>query len=159
MQAEDLAALPLFAGLAPAHLERLVPLFEVKAYPPGAEIFAAGDRAGRLYILRAGQVIIRYRPYDGGSLDIATIQPGGAFGWSAALKRAYYTSSALCQTHVELLTIKAQALHQIMSDDPELAGVLLERAAQMAGSRLDSLGEQVIRLLKPKPSKKATKGA
>jgi len=159
MRADYLAALPLFAGLAPAHLERLIPLFEVQVYSPGAEIFAAGDRASRLYILRTGEVVIRYRPYDGGSLDIATIQPGGAFGWSAALKRAYYTSSALCQTEVELLTIRAQALHQIMSDDPEVAGVLLERAAQMAGSRLDSLGEQVIRLLKSKPPKKPSKGA
>ena len=153
MHADDLARLPIFAGLTPEQLACLAEHFSVVAYLEGTEIFAAGDRADQLYILRSGEVVIRYRPYDGGSLDLALLQPGGAFGWSAALKRAYYTSSAFCRTAVQVLVISANALHQIMADDPELAGMLLERTALIAGSRLDSLGRQVIELLQPKTHK------
>jgi CRP/FNR family transcriptional regulator len=159
MEATELATLPLFAGLAVSQVEGLAGHFQTISFPTGAEIFAAGDRAVQLYVLRSGEVVIQYRPYDGGSLDIATIQPGGAFGWSAALKRAYYTSSAVCRTEVEVLTIHAQELHQIMADDPELAEVLLERTALIAGSRLDGLGRQVIKLLQPKARKTHAKGA
>lgn len=159
MEAEELVTLPLFAGLSVSQVERLAGHFQTVGYLLGAEIFTAGDRAAQLYVLRSGEVVIQYRPYDGGSLDIATIQPGGAFGWSAALKRAYYTSSAVCRTEVEVLTIRAQELHQIMADDPELAEVLLERTALIAGSRLDGLGRQVIKLLQPKTRKPHAKGA
>ncbi len=158
MPTEALASLPLFAGLGANQLARLGELFELVAYPAGSEIFVAGDRASRLYIVRSGEVLIRYQPYDGGSLDIATIQPGGAFGWSAALKRSYYTSSALARTEVQVLTIDAHDLHQIMAEDPEIGSVLLERAALIAGSRLDSLGRQVIELLQPQAHKKQFKG-
>lgn len=147
---EALAALPLFAGLSPAQLEGLSQLLELENYPAGSQIFAAGDRSTRLYILRAGEVAIRYKPYDGDPLDITTIGPGGAFGWSAALKRSYYTCAALARTDVQVLAINAHKLHQHMARDSELSGVLLERAAEIASSRFDSLGREVMRLLKPK---------
>ena len=150
MKLEELGSIPLFAGLSPNQLERLAILFEVVAFPAGAAIFTAGDRASGFYVVRSGEVVIRFHPYDGGSLDIATIEPGGAFGWSAAFRRARYTSSAVCRTAVVALTIQADELHRVMVDDPEFARVLLEHTGQLAGSRFDSLGRQVIRRLKPK---------
>jgi CRP-like cAMP-binding protein len=150
MPADVLAALALFEGLRADQLNRLAELFQLVDYPAGTAIFAAGDRASHLYVICAGEVVIRYKPYDGAPLDIATVPAGGAFGWSAALKRSYYTSAALARTDVQALVITAQALHHIMAEDPEIGGVLLERAARLASSRLDGLGRQVIQLLRGK---------
>ena len=102
--------------------------------------------------MRSGVVVIRFHPYDGGSLDIATIEPGGAFGWSAVFRRTSYTSTAVCRTEVVALTIQADDLHRVMVDDPEFARVLLEHTGHLAGSRFDSLGRQVIRRLQPHQS-------
>jgi CRP-like cAMP-binding protein len=124
-------------------------LFLLVDFPAGTEIFAAGDPARRLYFVCAGEVTIRYRPYDGDALDIAHIPPGGAFGWSAALRRATYTASAVAKTAVQAMAIEARDLHRIMAKDADLSAKMLEHAAQLAGSRLDSLGRQVIGLLKP----------
>src|SRR5688572_15645301 len=66
MHADELARLPMFAGLTPEQLTRLAGHFKVMGYQEGKEIFAAGDRADQLYLLRSGEVVIRYRPYDGG---------------------------------------------------------------------------------------------
>ncbi|MEP7356889.1 MAG: cyclic nucleotide-binding domain-containing protein [Anaerolineales bacterium] len=142
--------LPVFAGLSPSQLERPAALFKSVAFPAGAAIFAAGDRASSLYVVQSGEVVIRFHPYDGEALDIATVTAGSAFGWSAAFRRSYYTSSAICRTDVIALAMEARDLHQIMSDDPQLARTLLERASQAATSRFDGLGRQVIQLLKPK---------
>ena len=149
MKLEGLGSIPLFAGLSPSQLGRLAKLFEAVVFPAGAPIFTAGDRASRFYVVRSGEVVIRFHPYDGGSLDLATIEPGGAFGWSAAFRRASYTSSAVCRTEVVALTIQADNLHQVMVEDPEFAQGLLEHTGQLVGSRFNSLGQQVIRKLKP----------
>jgi voltage-gated potassium channel len=149
------AALALFEGLRADQLERLAGLFRLADYPAGAEIFSAGDRAHHLYLVSAGEVVIRYQPHDGGLLDIATLSPGEAFGWSAALKRSYYTSAAFAVTDVQALVIGAQDLHHIMAEDPEIGEALLERAARIASSRLDGLGRQVIQMLKPKSPPKS----
>jgi CRP-like cAMP-binding protein len=150
MDSQKLKSLPAFAGLSSGQVERLAELFRAVMFPAGAVVFAAGDRADSLYIVESGDVIIRFHPYDGGALDIATINAGGAFGWSAALRRSYYTASAICRTDVTAFTIQAQLLHQTMADDPEFANALLEHASQTASSRFDGLGQQIIRILRPR---------
>ena len=149
MKLEEFGSIPLFSSLSPGQLERLVELFEAATFPAGAAIFTAGDRASRFYVVRSGEVVIRFHPYDGGSLDIAVIQPGGGFGWSAACRRASYTSSAICRTDVVVLAIQADDLHKVMVDEPEFARILLEHTGQLAASRFDSLGRQLIRRLRP----------
>jgi len=149
MKSQELGLLPIFAGAGPRQLERLAKLFTAVTFAPGCAIFTAGDRATRLYVVRSGEVVIRFLPNDGGSLDLTTVRAGEAIGWSAALRRSYYTSSAICLTDVVALSIQAHDLHAIMAGDPQLARALLERAAPPARSQMDSLGQQVIRLLKP----------
>ena len=53
--------------------------------PRDTHVFEQGQLSDYLYILTSGKVIIRYKPYDGPPLTVATIGPGGVFGWSAAL--------------------------------------------------------------------------
>jgi CRP-like cAMP-binding protein len=149
MSAEVAAALSQLGGLDERQTRRLTPLFTLVEFAAETEIFAPGGRASRLYVLLAGMVTLRVRPYDGGSLDIAQIGPGGAFGWSAALGRAHYTATASAATAVKALAIEASRLRQLMADDPETSNQLLERAAQIAGNQLEGLGRQVLDLLRP----------
>jgi len=150
MNSEELRLLPLFAGLSAGQLERPSVRFSLVTFLAGAAIFAAGDRASSLYVVKSGEVIIRFHPYDGGSLDIDTVYAGGAFGWSAALRRSYYTASAICRTDVTAFAIQGHDLHQTVADNPEFANALLEHASQTASSRFDGLGQQIIRMLKPR---------
>lgn len=147
MLPEELARLPLFAGLAPAHLALLAPLFRPVHFAAGAKAFAEGDAASFVYVLVSGDVTIQFRPSDGGCLDIARIRQGGVFGWSAALGRPVYTSSAVCGTPVETLAAQAAELRRVMLADAELGAVLLERMADVVVSRLEGLRAQLTTLL------------
>jgi CRP-like cAMP-binding protein len=149
---EGLAALARPNRLDAGQLQQLAACFRFVSYPAGTQIFAAGDPASSLYFVCSGEVFIHYHPYDGGVLDIAAIPTGGAFGWSAALKRAVYTSTAIARTDVQALAAAAADLHRLMSTDSELSRRVLERATQTAGSRFDGLGREVIRRLLPRPS-------
>jgi CRP-like cAMP-binding protein len=59
-----------------------------------------------LYVLMDGQVAIRFKPHDGDWLTVTDVQAGGVFGWSAALGRRRYTSSAICLQESHAYSIK-----------------------------------------------------
>jgi SulP family sulfate permease len=146
MRVEELTGVSLFEGLRPEQLATLAPLFRRVSLPAGYTVFAEGDVASELYVLESGEVAIRLTPYDGGSLHIATIRPGGALGWSAALGQLRYTASAVCRTEAQVLAIRGSDLLRVMHTDPELGSLLFERMAQIVVSRFDGLRAQLMRL-------------
>ena len=137
MDSKELARMPLFDGLTPEQLDTLAPLFRREAFPSGQAIFKQADRASDLYLIEAGEVVIRFFPYDGGSMDIETIHPGGLIGWSAAIGRSEYTSSAICLSEVQALGIKGRDLRRTMRVDKKLRALLSERMARIVAHRLD----------------------
>ncbi len=137
MNSQELARLPLFEGLTPEQLAALAPLFRRETFPASATMFNQGDRASDMYVVEAGEVVIRFFPYDGGSLDIETIRPGGLLGWSAAIGRADYTSAAVCLSAVRALAIKGRDLRRVMRADKNLRAVLSERIARIVAHRLE----------------------
>jgi CRP-like cAMP-binding protein len=147
MQTEELARLSVFSGLQADQLARVCPLLRWLRFGAGQTVFAAGDPANRFYVVISGEISIRYHPYDGGCVEVATVRSDGAFGWSAILKRAQYTATAVCRTDVEALAIHTNDLHRVMSADVALGDRLLENLGQIAANRAEGLGRQVIRLL------------
>lgn len=138
----------LFEDLTAEHMKLLASLCRRLRFVSGEIVFNEGDRVENLYVLEAGEVVIRFFPYDGGFLDIATIRPGGVFGWSAALGRGYYTSSAICLSEVRALAISGEALRAVMCADPSLGMWLLERLAQAVANRFDGIRPHLVKLLK-----------
>ncbi len=143
MDSQELARLSLFEGLTPEQLTALALLFRRETFPVGATIFNQGDRASDLYVVEAGEVVIRFFPYDGGSLDIETIRPGGLLGWSAAIGRADYTSAAVCLSAVQALAIKGRDLRRVMRADKSLRALLSERLARLLANRLGHFHAQL----------------
>ena len=143
----ELSGFSIFAGLPPQQLALLVPIFWRQQYPAGEHVFQQGDQALNIFIVESGEVVLRFRPYDGGSMDIETIWPGGVFGWSAALGRPQYTSGALCKTPTTLLATHGSDLRRVMRRDRELGALLLDSMAQLVAHRLDSFRSQLLTLL------------
>ncbi len=147
VEAEELQFIPFLKGVSAEDLALLAEKFERCEYPAQEMIFAQGDPAMHLYILRQGEVAIRFKPYDGEELTVSTIKPGGVFGWSAALGRHRYTSGALCTHESEVYRIRGADLHQLCLDHPQAGVVILERLATVIAERLRNTHEQVITLL------------
>lgn len=144
---QDLATLSLFQGLTPQQLQLLEGLLEYCNFTSGQVIFQQGQQAERLFILLAGQVEVQYKPYDGDSLTVAVIEPGGVFGWSAALGRHSYTSAAIAITASDACTIRGSQLHHLCDQHPETGAVLLDRLAGVIAERLRNTHEQVLAIL------------
>jgi CRP/FNR family cyclic AMP-dependent transcriptional regulator len=140
--------LPFFQGLDPADRKLVLGRFRSEQIDAGKVIFRQDQPADRLYLLLSGKVEIDFKPYDGDTLTVSIIEPGGVFGWSAALGRSSYTSGAVCTESARALSILGDDLRRICEEHPSAGVVVLERLAEVIAQRLTSTHEHVMDLLR-----------
>lgn len=149
VRAEVISSLPMFrSGLRPDEIELLAAGFNEEDSPAGTVLFPQGSRADKLYVVLSGRLEIRFKPYDGEVLTVAVIQEGGVLGWSAALGRRTYTSSAVAIEDSRLLSIRGQVLRRLCESHPTTGVVILERLAEVIAERLRSTHEHVVEMLR-----------
>jgi CRP-like cAMP-binding protein len=144
---ETLTHIPLFQDLEPEQLAQLEPLFEIYMCPPGTMIFEQGDPAMHLYLILNGSVSIRFKPYDGGPITLTHLHRGDAFGWSAVVGRAQYSSSIISDTELEAIRIRGTRLLDLCLRHPELGKVVLDGLARLVSPRWKNAHAQVQALL------------
>lgn len=135
MNQEDLAPLEFFKGLASTDVELLGRFFESSTYVAGTVIFDQGDLAEHMYIVRDGEISIRYKPDDGPIMTVTRVQPGGVFGWSAAVGNPNYTSAAICSMDSVVLSIRGQDIVDLCSRNHRIGNVLLDRISLVIADR------------------------
>ena len=135
MNLEKYTHLAFFSGLNPAEIQLLMPYFMPQTWVAGTIVFDQGDCAEYLYLVVRGELTIRYKPEDGPVMNLTRIQPGGIFGWSAAMGNPTYTSAAVCALDSEVLRIRGADLRMIIEKYPELGKVILNRLTAIIGER------------------------
>ncbi len=139
--------LPIFQGLTPEQIDQLHPLImEYKCYA-GTVIFEQGDPADFLYLVVAGEALIRYKPEDGPPITVTRVRPGGLVGWSAVIGRRFYTSGVECSQDSQLLRIRGLDLQSLCERFPETGLLILERLANLVAERLRHTHPEVVALL------------
>ena len=147
MQVQDLQIIPLFEGMEPCDVQLLIPLMDEVNFPLNSVIFAQDQYADYFYILSRGEVEIRYKPYDGPFLKVATVAKGDIFGWSSVLRHECYTSAAISVMDSCTLRIAGKALQELCEKHPDTGLILLERLSRVISSRLNATQSEVIKML------------
>ena len=136
-----------FHGFSEQQLDLLRPLFILKYLPTGTELFEQGEETEYLYLVVEGEINIRFKPDDGPAITVARVHPEGVVGWSAAIGRPRYTSSAICVTDSKLLCTRNQDLRHLCENHQETGMLLLERLTDLISERLQSTHHQVKAML------------
>ncbi len=144
----ELFRFPFFRDLSSADLKIIAPLFRVRQYPEGAIVIEQGEKAACLYLLTAGEVMIRYKPYDGEPINLNRIRAGGVFGWSAVLGNPAYSSSVVCSTPCEVLMVYGDDLRELQELHPQTGQLILDRLARAVSSRWVEAQQQVKAMIK-----------
>ena len=147
MYGQELAQLTLFHDLSTEQLDLIQSFMEICKFPKDQIIFEQGEQANHLYIVINGEVVVRYKPYDGPDIIVAHITQGGVFGWSAALGRSAYTSAAITTMPSEFFRFRAKDLHILCETNPETGKIVLDRLAAVIAERLRSTHKQVLAIL------------
>lgn len=147
MDAALLARFALLEDFTQDQVEILDPIMVDLHYDANQTVFEQGDRAEYLYFVINGSVSIRFKPEDGPILSVADVKEGGVFGWSSALGRACYTSSAICTEEGLFVRIAGEDLKKLCQEHPETGILILNRLAGVIAQRLRGTHEQVLALL------------
>jgi CRP/FNR family transcriptional regulator, cyclic AMP receptor protein len=158
MNLEKYNELIIFNGLCSADLNLLEPYFTPQTWVAGTVLFTQGDPADYLYLVVKGEVVLRYKPDDGPQMIMAHIQPGGVFGWSAAMNNPSYTSGACCVLDTEVLRIRGNDLRMICEQNSTLGNILLERLATIISRRKDIQKESISSMLENGMGHRKVKG-
>jgi len=147
MNLEKYTHLAFFSGLSAADIQLLAPVFAPQTWVAGTVVFEQGDYAEYLYLVASGELTIRYKPDDGPMMNVTHIQPGGVFGWSAAMGNPTYTSGAVCALDSEVLRISGTDLRMLGEKHPELGKVILNRLSAIIAQRQLSQQSRVNSML------------
>jgi len=147
MNLEKYIHLAFFSGLSQVEIKLLAPFFAPQTWVAGTIIFKQGDFADYLYLVVLGELTIQYKPDDGPMMNLTRIQPGGVFGWSAAMGNPVYTSGAVCALDSEVLRIRGADLRMLCKKYPELGEVILNRLSAIIAERQQSQQDRVNSML------------
>lgn len=147
MNIEKYSELAFFNGLSAADLQLLAPLFAPNTWVAGTIIFEQGDYAEYVYLVVRGEVTIHYKPEDGPKMTVTRVQPGGIFGWSAAMGNPTYTSGAVCTLDSEVLRVRGSDLQVLCEKHPEVGNVILNRLSTVVAERKRCQQTQVTSML------------
>lgn len=147
MLRQNYAQLSIFNGLDDEMISQLSPFFVECMLPKDHLIFEQGQPAEHFYVLLEGEVEVDYKPYDGPLLPVARIEPGGVFGWSAAIGRDVYTSGAVALQDSTAYRLHSSSLSQICALHPDTGKIWLDRLASVIAVRLRSTHAHVLEIL------------
>ena len=138
-----LQSVGIFKGLDENQLSTVWSCCQEEQYPADTKLFGEGEQATHLYIVKAGQVDLRFdlpgRPTSEKN-TISSIFEFKAFGWSSLVAPYKYSLSAYCATQTcEVVKIDGQCLSRLFEDDNRLGYLVLSNMARVIGKRFQKI--------------------
>jgi CRP/FNR family transcriptional regulator, cyclic AMP receptor protein len=139
---------PLFSGLGPEELDRLVKYASTKRVRAGEVAFHKGAPGDQMFALMSGRVKIVTLSEEGKEVVLAVLNPGDIFGEISLLDGRERTATVLAAETSELLVLERREFIPFLEQHPKIAIKLLEAICKRL--RLaDELLEDVVFLNLP----------
>ena len=139
----------IFQGLNQAQLEQVMNCCEEAEFKAGTKLFGQGEKADYLWIVKEGQVDLRFEiagQTSSGDNKIASIAQAGAFGWSSFVSPNKYRLSGYCAAKTcKLIKVEREGLKQLFETDPDIGYVVVSNIATVVGTRFHEFQEEAAR--------------
>ena len=147
-----------FGRLPAPVLQALMKRLEERTFAQGALVFAEGDPAGPMYVVREGRVRVfsgsKEKPHA-----LAFYREGGFFGELSILTGAPRAGSAEAVSDCRLLALPVEAMVELKERYPEFARLVAERCAQYDAAKEARMPLDFARELLPAETRVADKTA
>jgi CRP-like cAMP-binding protein len=145
IEAADLAALPLFAGLGTADLSPLAAASVRRHLADGETLAEMGEPISEVHWLEKGQLALRVC-HDGRWVLVGTLKPGDLLGWSALREEPTALSTARAIGPAVMLSMPASGLLDLLAGGSPKSQLLLRRLFGIATQHLDESRAQLLQL-------------
>ena len=143
MSQEDfLRKMILFKSLDDAELVNILSLCNTKRYTAASRIFAEGDPASRLYMIRDGEVRISRMIPGAGEEALAVLKPGDFFGEMALIDESVRSAYAIANTDCTLMEIGIRDLQDHLNSNDRVAVKMLSAFCRILASRLRATNDR-----------------
>lgn len=147
---DDIASLStvgLFASFNEEQLRLIAFGGQKMEFPEGMEIFHNGQTADGGFVILSGEISIETLNASQKSTS-KILGPGSLIGEMALFSRNRRTGTAKATKHVEVIKIRRDVMHRVLSEYPELAVELYRRIAGdvvALGGELEKVGRRLTR--------------
>jgi CRP-like cAMP-binding protein len=121
VDAQVLAAVPLFASLDDLQLTQIAPWFEARSVSAGTELVGQGASGYSFYILTEGSAVVAT---DDAAL--AELGPGDFFGEAAILGGGRRDASVVITSPSQVLVMFGTEFRRLQQAQPEIAAAIEE---------------------------------
>ncbi len=135
---------PIFAGLAPAHLELIGGCARNEHVAANTILLREGEPADVFYLIRRGTVVLEVSAPGRGPLLIETLQPGDVVGWSWLFPPYRWQLDGRTTAPSELIAFDGACLRGKSDEDHELGYQLMRRFAANVVDRLQATRLQLL---------------
>ncbi len=146
---EFLKQVQVFQGLNQEQLAEIITCCEETEFKPGDKIFAQGDDAVYLWIVKEGAVDLRFEAAGSSSSaehTISTIPEAGAFGWSSFASPNKYRLSAYCTNEsCTVVKVEREGLKALLDKDADMGYAVISNVATVVGTRFHEFQEEAAR--------------
>lgn len=140
----QLSASAFLEGVSPDQLESLARIATRVRFPAGTSILRQREKADRFYLIEQGEVSLDYELPRTRHVQIQTIGPGEALGWSWLAEPYQWQFSATAIDDVTASVFQVADLRALFSREPRLAATIMERIARILMERLQATRHKLL---------------
>ena len=129
---DRLGRVPLFSGVAPGDMRRLLATSSIRRYPDYTSLFLEGEQADRFFIVMDGWVKLFCMCESGKEVILTVASPGESFAEAAIFDSNVFPVSASTVTDVRLLVVGAEAMLRELRENVDFTfNILTSMSRQM----------------------------
>jgi CRP/FNR family cyclic AMP-dependent transcriptional regulator len=137
---------PFFSGLDEGTVDLLQGCAHNVHFRAGERLFAQGEPADHLLVLRTGRVALDVHVPGRGDHVVDTVEAGEVVGWSWLVPPYRWFFDARAVEDVSAVSIDAACLRAKCDQDPAVGYALMQRVAQVMYHRLQSARVRLLDL-------------
>lgn len=127
-----LKKIPIFAGLGPTKIQKVLAHGSLKTYAPDETIYQIDSYSSRMHILLTGQLVVLTK--DG--LEVGTIKPVTTVGEMGIIARHPFTVSVMATRPCQMLCLEKERFDLLLQDDRNLQTVMYRNLIAILSARL-----------------------
>ncbi len=146
---EEMARLPIFAGMSAKEIEQLAKIAEIKSYRPDEVILDQGQNSQNLWVILEGkcQVVKLAGADNSHTVDLADLGPRDHFGEMSFFHAAPHSASVKAQTTVRVLRISRTDFDRLVELGCAAAYHLALNSVEQLADRLRRMDDWVTDLV------------
>jgi CRP/FNR family cyclic AMP-dependent transcriptional regulator len=131
----------LFNGISRREFGHLFQALVIRSYEPGEILFREGDIGRALFILESGRVEVSRKTAEGGTLQIAILNPGDYFGEISLLDERPRSATAAAMELVKVHLLYKTELEKMIKHVPHVGAAIMTHLGMLLAARLRAVSD------------------